>query len=183
MKTAQEIKTAIERSVKALELKPALGLKNKRASARLVNGLTCEVKAGDWTLTSDMPPMAGGNDTGPTPGDFSRMGLASCMAIGYASWFAREEMPCDQIEVEVETDVDYGQMFGANGGVVSGHKALTVHVHVESPAPRSEIERVLDLADQHSPVLYSVTQPTTVTRELHLTEPARAAAAAAAAAR
>ena len=49
-------KTALERSAKAIELKPSAGMKTKKATAKLVDGLTCEVTEEGYTFTSDMHP-------------------------------------------------------------------------------------------------------------------------------
>ena len=183
MSDAQHIKSAIERTAEVLKAKPSAGRKFKKSTARMVNGLTCEMKAGEWTMTSDMYEAVGGNNSGPTPGDFARMGLSSCLAIGYAMWFARQEVPYEDIRVELEGDLDNSGMLGLDDSVPPGHEDIRVQVHIVSTASRAEIEKVVALADAHSPVLYEVTNPVKVKLALNVAAPSSAAAQAAAATR
>lgn len=178
MKTKNDVKTALERSAKALELKPSAGMKTKKATAKLVDGLTCEVTEEEYTFTSDMPKSLGGNDAGLGPGAFGRISLASCLAIGYGMWLAKEEVPYEEIQVEVEGDLDFRGMLGVDDSVPPGHKEMRVRVNVSSSAPQAEIERAIELADRYSAMLYMFTQPIPVKRQLNLSVPTAATAKA-----
>lgn len=171
MKTRRDIKTAIDRNIKALELKPALGRMTKKTVARLTDGITCQISDGGWSLTADWPENLGGNNTGPTPGAFARMALGSCLAMGYGLWLAQTETPYDDIQVEVEGDVDYSGLFGIDPHAPVGHEELRVRVSIVSPAPPADIQRVVEKADRLSPLLHLIGQPIPVKRELALTAP------------
>ena len=54
METVQRIKTAFERNVQALQLRPALGKKTAVTSVRLVEGLQCEIVEGNWKIVADL---------------------------------------------------------------------------------------------------------------------------------
>ena len=178
MSTNQEIKTALERSVRTLKLKPARGRVTRKATARLVDGVKCEVKERDWTLTSDVNPMLGGHESAPSPSTFGRMALGSCLAMDYAMWFSRLDVPYDGIEVEVEADMDFSGFLGVDDSVPPGHKEMRVRVNVSSSAPQAEIERAIELADRYSAMLYMFTQPIPVKRQLNLSVPTAATAKA-----
>lgn len=171
MKGAKEIKTAIDRTVKVFEQKPSVARVTRKATARLVGGLKTEVQEGEFKLISDMPEAVGGSNAGPNPGAFARMSLGACLVQGYAMWLSREDVPFDDINVEVEGDLDQAGMLGVNDGVSPGHDALRVKINVTSQAPLAEIERVMELADNHSPIVHLVTKPVPVTWELKLTVP------------
>ena len=83
MSVTSSIKTSIERTTKALALKPSLGQSTGISRTRITNGLSCEIQEGDWKLKADMPASVGGNNWGPTPGVYGRAALGSCLAIGY----------------------------------------------------------------------------------------------------
>jgi uncharacterized OsmC-like protein len=177
-KSASDIKTAVERTAKALTRMPATGRVTRTAVARLVDGLTCELREGDWKLTADEPEALGGNNAGPVPGALARMSLASCLAIGYGTWLARSEVPYNDVQVEVEVNLDLSGLLGVDDSLPPAPDEMRVRVHVDSPAPRAEVERVLELADRHSPQLHLFTRPITLNRELNLTGPPSAAALA-----
>ncbi|MEE8434075.1 MAG: OsmC family protein [bacterium] len=172
MDSMSKIKTAIERTVKVIEHTPSVGRVTKKATARMVDGLKIEVREGEFKLISDMPEVLGGSNAGPSPGAFARMSLGACLVVGYAMWLSREEVPFEDIDVEVEGDQDQAGMLGVKESASPGHDSLRVKVNITSQAPQAEIERVIDLADRHSPILHLVTKPVPVTRELNLMVPA-----------
>ena len=171
MDQMSRIKTAIERMVKVIEHSPSVGRVTKKATARMVDGLKIEVQEGEFKLISDMPEVLGGSNAGPSAGAFARMSLGACLVQGYAMWLSRMDVPFDEIDVEVEGDLDQAGMLGVNDEAPPGHESLRVKVNITSKAPQAEIERVLELADRHSPVLHLIAQPVPVTRELKLMAP------------
>jgi uncharacterized OsmC-like protein len=100
------LKDILDRNARALELRPAIGQGTARTTARLVDGLRCEVREGPWTLTVDMGQKSGGSGAGPNPGVLGRASLASCLAISYAMLAARREIALKAVEVDVEADYD-----------------------------------------------------------------------------
>jgi uncharacterized OsmC-like protein len=152
MKDAADIKAAIARSEDKIAARPAIGQLTKTSKATVSGGLTCEIEDGPWKLTADMRKSLGGRNSGPDPGVFGRAAISSCLAIGYATWFARRDVPVDHIEVEVAADFDYGGVLGVSD-VAANYSELRYTVRIDSPAEESEIMELLDWADAHSPWL------------------------------
>ena len=90
--TTGELKEIQERAVKALRLRPAIGIGTATTTARVRGGLTCDVEDGEWTFVADEMPGDGGAGLGPDPGVYGRAALASCLAIGYVMWASRLEL-------------------------------------------------------------------------------------------
>src|SRR5271169_2075693 len=111
MKQVEKIKTAVERTIKALTLKPALGKGTGVSKVSITNGLTCEIQEGDWKFKADMPESVGGSNSAPTPGVYGRAALGSCLAIGYMMKAAEMNISIERIEVEVQADYDDGALF------------------------------------------------------------------------
>ena len=159
------IRTALERSARALELRPTMGQGTARTTATVRVGLACDIQDGRWQLQADMSPKVGGEGSAPDPGVYGRTGLATCLAVGYAMWAARLEVPITGIEVTVEADYDVrGEM-----GVTEeppGYRAIRYLVSVESDAPEALVRQVLDRADDRSPWLDNLRRPVPVTRQL-----------------
>ena len=55
-----KIKTAFERSARAVTLRPRLGRSTGISKVRMRSGLVCEVEEGPWRLVVDMPEAIGG---------------------------------------------------------------------------------------------------------------------------
>jgi uncharacterized OsmC-like protein len=148
----EAIRTAFERCAKAMTLKPSLGRSTGVSRTRVRQGLTCEIEEGPWKLVADMPAQVGGAGTGPTPGVFGRAALGSCLAVGYMLWAAKLGVPIAALEVEIQADYDDGALFGVSDSP-PGYTEVRYSVTVESSAPESDVRRVLDEGDAHSPYL------------------------------
>ncbi|MEX0786188.1 MAG: OsmC family protein [Dehalococcoidia bacterium] len=164
----EKLKTAVERNVKAIGLRPSIGQGTAVTKVRVRDACTAEIEDGGWKLIADESVKDGGNGEGPDSGVYGRAALGSCMAIGYAMWSAKLGVPFDSIEVDVEADYDARGMFGVDDSVPPGWTGLRVIVRVESSAPEDEVRRAIEFADAHSPLLYDFSQPIQVEREINV---------------
>lgn len=163
------IKQAFERSKKAIELRPSIGLSTARTTIRVRNGTACEIESGAKKLVCDVGTDAGGNDAGPGPGILERGALGSCLAIGYATWAAYLDVRIDNIKVEVESDFDASGQFGL-AEIPPGFKELRYRVTIESSMPEEKIRELIETADAHSPVLDDFKRPIPVSREINIVQ-------------
>ena len=170
MSEPEKIKTALERSIKALTLKPSLGLGTGKSKTRIRNGLTCEIQEGNWKFVTDMPESVGGNAEGPTPGVLGRAALGSCLAIGYMMKASLLNIPITNLEVEVQADYDDGALLGTSN-VAPGYLEVRYTITIESDAPEEDILRMIEDADQHSPYLDVFSRGQKCKREVHIVSP------------
>ena len=169
MDSTDTLKTALERNAKALAMRPSLGQGTAKTRVRLKPGLECEVTEGAWTLTVGMGEKSGGNNAGPNPGILGRGALGTCLAVGYAMWAARLDVPIDTLDVEVQADYDSRGELGVSDEVTPGYSQIRYVVSIASPAPESAVLRVLDTADKYSPYLDVFRRALDVKRDVHYT--------------
>lgn len=150
MEGADTIRTALERNVKAVTLRPAMAKGTAVTKVKLGPGLSCEVEDGPWRFQAGMHEKYGGSNSGPNPGVYGRAALGSCLAIGYAMWAARLEVPFDLLEVEVQADYDVRGELGVADDVSPGYVEVRYTVTVESSAPEEQIARWFEIADKTS---------------------------------
>jgi uncharacterized OsmC-like protein len=160
-----EIRQAFERNKRALSLKPAIGRHTATANVRIRDGLTCEIEEGPWRLTVDASPKVGGGGKGPDPGVLGRAALGSCLAMSYARWAAVLGVPVTCFEVEIQTDYDAAGEYGI-GNAPADYREVRYFVSVESDAAETEIQRLLDAAEAHTPYLQVFRNPQKVIRIL-----------------
>lgn len=163
--SAQTIRTAVQRARKALVRLDSVGRGTARTRARIREGLTCQVEDGKWSFLADMPEKAGGAGSAPDPGVYGRAALASCLAVGYATWAAHEGVPLTSLEVEVEADYDVRAEYGVGSGT-PGYEQLRWIVRVDSPAPEARVLEVLAMAEARSPYLTLFREPQDLRREV-----------------
>jgi uncharacterized OsmC-like protein len=150
MTDAATIKKANDRIRKALELRPAKGLGTSITTARLIDGLACEIRQGEWMFKVDMGKPEGGDGTAPSPGFFGRGALAGCLAIGIAIVSAQRGITVKGLSVEVAADWDWQGFYGLGENVPPGYTAVRVLVDIDSPAPREDLEAMFEEAVAHS---------------------------------
>jgi uncharacterized OsmC-like protein len=169
MDNAEAIRTALERNVKAVTLRPSIGLHTGKTHVRLMPGLSCEVTDGPWTLTVGMSEKSGGSNAGPGPGTLGRGALGSCLALGYAMWAARLGVPIEALEVDVEADYDSRGELGISDEVPPGYTQIRYIVTVSSRASEDDVRRVIETADKYSPYRDVFVRANDVRRELRVT--------------
>lgn len=152
------IRQAIEKLGAVLSADPAKArAKNAPASARLINGLQCEV-SGPYgeRLTTDMPPAMGGAAAGPNPGWLFRGSLAACTATVIAMRAASLGVNLSHLEVTVESDSDNRGILGLDETVPAGLGNLRTRVKIGGDAPADTLREIVSWGDQHSPVACTV---------------------------
>ena len=167
MKSQEELKNKFNRNIKVLNLKPELGLGKAVSTIRITNGLTCEIKEGDWELKTDMPEQVGGLASAPTPGVLGRAALGSCLASGYMMWASNLDIVIDSLEIKIEADYDDGALFGTSD-VPAGYSEVRYLVKIKSPNSKEKIEAFLDSADKHSSYLDVFSRAQLCKRKLEL---------------
>ncbi len=145
------IKTAFERNGRAIELRPAMGIKTATTRIRVIQGVHCEAEEGRWKVVADASEKSGGTAMGPDPGLLVRSALGTCLAMGYVIWAAHLEVPVSNVEVEIEADFDARGQHDVKG-IPAGYSEIRYFVHIQSDAPEADIERVVEAADRSSMV-------------------------------
>jgi uncharacterized OsmC-like protein len=172
MSQLEHIKSAFERSIQALTLRPSVGQGTATTTVRVRDGMSCEIEEGAWTIASDLGEKAAGRDTGPNPGILLRAALGSCLAIGYVRWAAHLGVPISDLEVEVQADYDARGEYGV-ADLSPGYSAVRYVVRIESEAPEADVRHLIDTADAHTSILDVFRRPQSVRRTLHITTPTR----------
>ena len=173
MATPDEIKTALERNVKAVSLRPSVGQGTAVTRVHLGTDLRCQIQDGSWKFEAGMTEKYGGDGSAPNPGVLGRAAIGSCLTIGYAMWASRMQVPITSLEVEIQADYDVRGELGASEDVRPGYGEVRYIVKVESDAPTEDVEKMLEIAESRSSWLDVVGNATPMRREVHITSPAR----------
>lgn len=167
MNDAENIRTFIDRSIKALELRPSMGHHTAVSKTRVVDGLHCEIEEGRWKLSADLSEKAAGSGKGPDPGVLARAALGSCLAMGYVMWAAYREVPLESVEVEVQADFDAGAQYGV-GDAPPGYTEVRYIVTIGSPAPEDDVMRIVEETEKRSPYFDVFTREQKVVRSVRI---------------
>lgn len=148
------IKQAIEALGAAIAAEPAkAGAKGTPATARLAEGLRCEVAGPrNERMLTDMPRAMGGEASAPNPGWYLRGAIASCAATVIAMRAAKLGIALSTLEVTVESDSDLRGILGLDDSVRAGQSAVRMKVRISGDAAPQALRELVQWADEHSPV-------------------------------
>jgi uncharacterized OsmC-like protein len=168
MQGDQQVREALERSVRVVAARDNIGRGVACAKAVLRPGLDCTVTEGPHSVKLAMPAKYGGTGEGPTPGVIGRAALASCLAITYGMWAARLGVPFDSVEVDLQADYDVRGELGVDDAVRPGYSAMRYLVTVTTASAEADVLRVLDAADRHSAYLDIFAHGVPLSREVRV---------------
>lgn len=149
------IREALESLSKRITEQPEKArAKNVPATARLVEGLRCEVKGPNGeTAHTDMPPAVGGAASAPAPGWLLRASLASCTATAIAMRAAKLGVNLTTLEVTVESSSDNRGMLGLDDKISAGLSPIVTRVKIGAgDMTADQLRELAEWGDRHSPI-------------------------------
>jgi uncharacterized OsmC-like protein len=153
------IRNSIETLIASIAADPARAkAKGVAATARLVDGLRCEISGfGDKPLASDMPSAMGGASSAPNPGWYLRSAMASCTATVIAMRAAKLGVELSELEVMVDGESDLRGILGMDEKISAGQSAMRMKVKIASKSvPPQTLRDIVAWAEAHSPVSCTV---------------------------
>lgn len=131
----------------------------------LVTGTATQVQvsAGEHEFTIDEPPALGGTDLGANPVEHLLAALGACQVITYQVWAGKLGLRLDAVDVDLTGEIDLRGFFGAAPDVRPGFQGVEVQVQLSGPESQEKYDRLVEVVEQHCPVLDNLGNPVPVT--------------------
>jgi uncharacterized OsmC-like protein len=152
---------------------------NFRASNKWVNGANnrttvddfygaCETHTREtpFVFDKDEPPVLLGQDIGANPVEYLLAALAGCVTTGLVYHAAARGIELEEVESTYEGNIDLRGFLGMSDEVRNGYEGINVTFRIKSNAPREQLEELVQIAQQRSPVFDCVTNPVPVNVKL-----------------
>ena len=152
---------------------------NFRASNKWINGANnrttvtdfygaCETHSREtpFVFEKDEPPVLLGDDKGANPVEYLFAALAGCVTTGLVYHAAAKGIELDSVESTYAGDLDLRGFLGISDEVRNGYEGITITFKIESSASREQIEELVQIAQDRSPVFDIVANPVPVKVEL-----------------
>jgi uncharacterized OsmC-like protein len=165
------LKDLFERQARVMAKRPELARSSGHAKIRLQGGLACAVDDTGASRPLELTAAEGAEGSHPSPADLLRASLAASLALGYRQWGARLDVPIAGIEVELHTDDDARGQLVQDSDVAPGWTRIHVVVAILSPAPITDVQRVIDCANRRCLVLATLSREIERVHHLRLTAP------------
>lgn len=107
-----------------------------------------------FRLEGDHPPELLGHDAGPAGVETLLAALGGCIASGYTTFGAAMGIAVESVRLEVTGDLDLQGFMGlpSPGAVRPGFQRIHARTVVRSKAPREQLEKLRETAENASPV-------------------------------
>lgn len=168
MSHAEKIKDVMERNIKAVKLKPSVGIVTETMHTEMTPDGLCQIADGDTSIMVDLGKNYGGGGTIPSPGFYVRAALGSCLAQGYMTKAACLGVEIGKISIEITSEYDVRGALGIDPDIRGGITKLHYVVSIESSEDPDKVEQVIDQADAYDYVRDIFAGELAMTRELHV---------------
>ena len=115
------------------------------------------VAARQFSIIVDEPPELGGTDAGPNPVEYVLTALAGCLTTSLVCHAAARGIELRSVDSELEGDLDVRGFLGIDPNVRNGYRNIRVTFHIDSDASEEQIQELIDVAQQRSPVFDMMT--------------------------
>lgn len=110
-----------------------------------------------FVFEEDEPPLLLGNDIGANPVEFVLTGLAGCLTTSLVYHAAARGIRVKRVESRLEGDLDLRGFLGMSPDIRNGYEGIKVIMRVDADATEEQIQELVRLAQQRSPVFDIVT--------------------------
>ena len=106
-------------------------------------------------LLVDEPPAFGGNDLSASPVELILAALGSCQQIMYAALASVRDIPLEECDITLKANLDVRGLLGINADkkVFPGFSNISYETNIKSPAPKEQIEQLVEDVEKQCPVM------------------------------
>jgi uncharacterized OsmC-like protein len=154
------------KAIETIKGNPGLARFTFRAKNRWVGGVHCRTFIKDFhgldredesreeafILDADEPRVLLGEDHGPNATEALLHALATCLNTTFMYHASAHGVEVEELDLELSGNLDLRGVMGISGEVRNGFEEIRVTFRVKADAPREQIEKLCQLAQQRSPV-------------------------------
>lgn len=144
-----------------------MGGGHNRATVKEFHGACAEHdRAEPFVLDLDEPPVLLGGDKGANPVEYVLAALSGCLTTSLVYHAAARGIELTEVESRYEGDLDLRGFLGIDPSVRNGYERIRVTFRVKGDASEKDLDEIVRLAQERSPVFDIVTRgvPVAVTR-------------------
>jgi uncharacterized OsmC-like protein len=150
----EALKEALQNKIAAVQSNPATARLVFRARTHLIEDVKCAASVRSFpTMLVDEPRDIGGSDEAMNPVELVLVALGTCQEIMYAAYAAVMGIKLDELKIDVRGYLDLRGLFGLDETVPPGYQKITYETTIVSPADTATIQKLIETAEAHCPLL------------------------------
>ncbi len=142
------------------------GASNRTSIKDFYGACEPQLREEPFVFQKDEPPVLLGEDSGANPVEYLFAALAGCMTTGLVYHAAARGIELDEVESTYEGNIDLRGFLGMSDEVRNGYEGITVKFRIKSDAPREQLEELVRIAQERSPVYDCVSNGVPITAKL-----------------
>ncbi len=155
--TNPQLKEKLLKKIESLKNSPSSKVIFK-SETKLINGVLCNATIRQFNLNVDEPLELGGHDIAPNPVELVLAALGTCQEILYGAYASVLDIPIDSVKVNVKGSLDLKGLFALDDNVEAGFQEIEYNTEIISPAEESIVQKLVDVVENHCPVLDTLTR-------------------------
>lgn len=116
-----------------------------------------------FVLEADEPAVLLGRDSAANPVEYLLHALAACVTTSMVYHAAARGIRLHQVECRLEGDLDLRGFLDLDPKVRKGYEGIRATFRLQADAPEAQVEEIVRLGTDHSPVFDSLTRGVPVT--------------------
>jgi uncharacterized OsmC-like protein len=141
---------------------PETALVTLRAIGQLGENVACSVDTGRALIEAGLHPATGGSGVQACSGDMLLQALVACAGVTLTAVATALDIPVHGGEIRAEGDLDFRGTLGVAKDVPVGFKEVRLQFQLDSPAPREQIAKLIELTERYCVVLQTLRSPVIV---------------------
>ena len=155
---SDNLKETINNLQEDLTANPENAVVQYESASILKEGLQSNVQLRNHKLIVDEPKSFGGKDEGPSPVELILAALATCQEITYKAFATALGTNLESVSVNLNGTLDLQGFLGLNKNTRPGFQNIKGNVDIRSSSSQAEIDKLINIVNQHCPVLDILTK-------------------------
>ena len=153
-----ELKQIISDLQKNFTENPEKAVLDYESNSTLNEGLQSNVTVRNHKIVVDEPTSFGGKDEGPSPVELILAALGSCQEITYKAFATALGINLESVSVKLKAKLDLKGFLAIDDNTRPGFQNIDGTVDIKSSSSKAEIRKLIQVVDQHCPVLDILTK-------------------------
>ena len=130
------------------------------------------VKARDFTMIVDEPPILGGKDEGANPVEYVLSAIVGCLNVTGHIIAKEMGLVINSLEIKANGDINPALLFGAETTDRAGYKGINIEFSIDTNSDQKTVDNWLKQVKARCPVSDNLVNATPITIGLQVAEPA-----------